>query len=45
MVRAFDLDAALGELITDEQRDHGCGVATMTAPQLAALLVMLLRRN
>ena len=45
MVRAFDLYAALHELITDEGRDYGRGIAPMSAPQLAVLVAMLLRRN
>lgn len=44
-MRTFDLDAAVDELLTDEGRDYGCGVCAMTPPQLAALLLMLLRFN
>lgn len=45
MVRDFDLDAAVDELLTDEGRDYGYGVCDMTPAQRAALMLMLVRLN
>ncbi len=45
MVAAFDLDAAVDQLLTDEGRDYGFGVCDMTRAQVATLMLMLVRSN